>query len=84
MKFLLAILSLICVLLAHLTSALPNPVDHNALPSVASRLGIPNLNCVIHCVQPSGAESDDADADADGRGILSNYATLADCIKKCS
>ena len=82
MKFLVALLSLICVLLAHLTSALPNPVDLNVLQSAAGRLGIPNFNCVIHCVQPSGAESDDADANV--RGILSNYATLADCIKKCS
>lgn len=75
-------ISFICLLLAYSAVAVPTTVDVDALQSALGRLGIPNLHCVIQCVQPVGVESDDDDVQA--RGIIANYAVLADCMKKCS
>jgi hypothetical protein len=81
MKFIFAILSLIYLILGY-TLAQPVDVESNNLRSMDSRLAVPNINCIIHCVQPIGTESHDDDVQS--RGIFANYATLLDCVKRCS
>lgn len=80
MKFIFAILALICFVLAQKSLAGPVKIEPKSVPLSDSRLGIPNINCVIHCVQPVGEESEDVD----GRGLFANYATLWDCLKQCT
>lgn len=82
MKFIVALISLVCLLLARFTTAAPSNVDLSALGSATGRLSIPNFNCVAHCIQPTGVESDDVDVAA--RGLFDNYGKLVECMKKCS
>lgn len=82
MKFIFAILSLICFILAQKSSAGPINIEPSSAQLSDPRLGIPNINCIIHCVQPVGQESEGDDVET--RGILGNYANLFDCIKQCS
>jgi hypothetical protein len=78
MKFIFAILALLGAILVRQSWA--GPVGGSE-QSVDSRLGIPNMNCVIHCVQQEGQESEGDSTP--GRGIFSNYAALLNCMKKC-
>jgi hypothetical protein len=80
MKFIFAILSLICFILAQKSLAGPINIEPSSAQLSDPRLGIPNFTCVIHCVQPVGEESEGDDI----RGIIGNYLTLFDCIKECS
>ena len=86
MKFIFAIVSLACLVLAQTAFSVPVYADGAAADTVSSnsvdaRIGIPSVNCIIQCVQPTGVESEDTDAQT--RGVLSNYGTLYDCIKQC-
>ena len=86
MKFIFAIVSLACLVLAQTAFSAPVYADGAAADTASSnavnaRVGVPSVNCVIQCVQPTGVESEDTDVQT--RGVLNNYATLLDCIKKC-
>jgi len=78
MKVFFVILSLIYFLLAHQSLAKP---ESNSVQLIKSRLGLSYVNCVTHCVQPIGEESDEEPIQT--RSIISNYGTLYDCLKKC-
>jgi hypothetical protein len=73
MKIFFAIFALIYFLLAKPISIESNPIR---------LFGLSNINCVMHCVQPNGKESDEESVQT--RNIMSNYGTLYDCLKKCS
>jgi len=78
------ILSLIYFVLAY-TSA--NPVDVESSDEQSSDLRglIPNINCMIHCVQPAGKESNSKEhVDVNKPGFLQNAANFGSCLKKCS
>jgi hypothetical protein len=78
MKFIFAIVSLICLALANNSLAGPVP---DSVGSAESRI-VPYVNCLIHCVQPVGKESESDEVQT--RGILSNYGTFYECSKKCA
>jgi hypothetical protein len=80
MKLIFGIVSLICLVLAH---TLAQPVDGDSNVQLTdSRFIIPAVNCLAHCMQPQGKESE---SDENGsRGFFDNLATAADCIKKCT
>ena len=82
MKFIFYILPLLCLLLFTPSFGAPT----NEVELTDSRIGIPNFNCVMRCMQPTGIETEDDDvaAAAAARGIFDNYAALYACIKKCS
>jgi hypothetical protein len=82
MKFFFAILTLICFILVHKSLAKPAYVTPNLIRSMNPRLGLSNVNCVFQCVQPIGNESEEDTIQV--RGIISNYGTLFDCMKKCN
>jgi hypothetical protein len=82
MKFIYAILSLICFVLAHKSLAKSIYVEPNTVRLINPLLGVSYANCVIHCVQPVGQESEENSIQT--RGIISNYGTLYDCLKKCN
>jgi len=75
MKFIFAIFSLICFILSHKSLAIGSN-------SFNPRLGFSNINCIIHCVQPVGQESEEDTIQV--RNIISNYGKLYDCLKKCN
>ena len=79
MRFFFTVLSLICFVLAHQLCA--KPVDDRSNLS-KTRLGLSNINCVMHCVQPVGQESDEVPIAT--QSLMSNYGTLYDCLQKCS
>lgn len=87
MKFIFAIVSLACLVLAQTAVSVPvfadgaDAADAASSNSVDARIGVPSANCVIQCLQPIGVESEDTDAQT--RGVLGNYGTLLECIKKC-
>ena len=83
MKFLHAILSLICFALVSRSLAKPLSADLNSARLIPPPLGLSNVNCVMQCVQPVGKESDEEET-VQVRGILSNYGTFYNCLKKCS
>ncbi|UJR33778.1 hypothetical protein I4U23_021205 [Adineta vaga] len=80
MKFLFAILALICAIFVQKTLAAPVAIEPRSIQLNDPRLfGIlDNLNCVIHCVQPTGQESSEASEDT--RGIINNFGTLFSCM----
>jgi hypothetical protein len=82
MNFFFAILSLICFILSHKSLAKPTYVDQNSSRLINLSLGFSNINCVIHCVQPVGKESEEDTIQT--RNIISNYGKLYDCLKKCN
>ena len=73
MKFFFAILCLIFFIWFKPDSVESNPTRF---------FGISNVNCVMHCVQPAGKESEEEPIQT--RNIMSNYGTLYECLKKCS
>lgn len=73
MKIFFAILCVIYFLWVKPDSVESNPVR---------LIGLSNVNCVMHCVQPVGKESEEEPIQT--RSIISNYGTLYDCLKKCS
>lgn len=82
MKFLFAILSLICFVLAHKSLAKPIHTDSNVVRLINPLPGISNVNCIIHCMQPVGKESEENPIQS--RGIMGNYGALYECTKKCA
>ena len=76
MRSFYAVLFLISFVLAHQSWAKPVDVGFQ------TRLGLSNVNCIIHCVQPVGQESDEIPLQT--RTLMSNYGTFYDCMKKCS
>ncbi|CAF0793154.1 unnamed protein product [Adineta steineri] len=86
MKFIFAILLLVCAIMIHKSSAGPATIDPRASEISNPEARIINfMNCMIHCVQPGAVESEDAD-DVQNRGlfdIIGNFQNLFGCVPQC-
>lgn len=82
MRFIFALVSLICLALVYKSSAAPVDAELKPMKLARNVQSRDFIHCLAQCLQPVGEESEDADI-PEAR-FLGNYANLFGCAQQCS